>query len=112
MKTTTCLIRLLITVCIISCAFLTSGCNEDKTRWKLRYEPTTDTERQAVANQVIKIMSVTPKTLSGHDQDWDDAIQAATDSAKKTLCRPTLWEHAGYGNWTGKWHYIEENNNK
>jgi hypothetical protein len=84
-----------------------AGCEDDKMYWSERHEPTTDVERQAVAEQVQKIMAATPRTLSGSDQDWDDAIDAATRSAKATCCRTTLWEHVGFGNWTGKWRYAD-----
>lgn len=89
---------------------LLSGCgeSEDKLHWTVRREPMTEAECRAVSDQVVRIMASTPKTLSGHDQDWDDAIKAATASAKETLCRPTLWESRNYGRLTGKWRYLDE----
>jgi hypothetical protein len=92
----------------LCCALLLTSCDEPKTYWSIRYEPTTDAERQAVAEQVRQIMAATPSTLSGFEQDWDKAIEAATKSAKETLCRPTLWEHPGFGNWTGRWKHLED----
>lgn len=80
----------------------------DPLYWVMRYEPTTPDERRAVADHVAKILAATPRTLSGHDQDWDDAIKEATKSAKETLCRPTMWECRKYGAPTGKWHYVGE----
>lgn len=92
-------------------ALLFSGCEHPKTEekyWALRTVPTTDQERKSVSEQVAKIMEATPRSLAGDDQDWDDAIRAATASAQETLCQPTMWEHRGYGIWTGKWHYADE----
>ncbi len=100
-------IQIIVAIAVI--VTLTS-CDDSKTQyWAERQVPTTDEERRAVAEQVAKILAATPRTLSGDDQDWDDAIEAATKSARESLCRPTLWEHKGYGLWTGKWKYIEEN---
>lgn len=80
---------------------------ETAVTWSIYRVPTTDKERTAVAEMVQRIMSATPRTLSGHDQDWDDAIKAATKSATETLCRPTMWESRG-GVRTGRWKYVEE----
>ncbi len=93
----------------IGSAFLLTACGPEKTYWVVRTEPTTEAEHRAVAEQVAKIMAAAPRTLSGNDQDWDDAIKAATVSAKETICRPTIWEHHGYGVWTGQWRYVSEN---
>lgn len=94
---------------IVICSFLLVSC-EEQTTWEVRYEPTTEAERQAVAEQVRAIMASTPGTLSGDDQDWDDFIEAATKSAKQTLCRPTIWERRGnrLESWTGYWKYLSE----
>ena len=95
-------------ICVIfALCFVWCGCTE-QVYWSVRNEPTTEAERVAVAEQVKKIMAATPRTMSGHDQDWDDAIAAATRSAKETLCRPTLWEHLSYQRWTGKWRYLDD----
>lgn len=91
---------------------LFAGCDDDKRWYAVRYVPTTEAERKAVAEQVAKIMSATPRSLSGNDQDWDDAIKAATHSAMTSLCRPTLWEYAKYGRETGNWRYLSENTEK
>jgi hypothetical protein len=91
----------------IALALLLCGC-EEKRWWVVRNEPTTDAERQAVAEQVARILSSAPATLSGHDQDWDDAIRQATESAKESLCKPTLWECGDFRVWTGRWRYLEE----
>lgn len=83
------------------------GCGVYEPQWVLRHEPTTDAERKAVAEHVERILAATPKTLSGNDQDWDDAIRAAHANAKETLCRPTLWEWVPR-EFTGRWKYVEE----
>lgn len=96
--------KLLCLAILIFC----SGCAPS---WILKYEPTTDAERKAVAAHVEGILSATPRTLSGHDQDWDDAIMAANRAACQALCRPTLWEYQGDmngGQYTGRWKYAEE----
>jgi hypothetical protein len=88
-----------------------SGCC--KPVWVERRIPTTDAERKAVAEQVEHILAATPRTLSGHDQDWDDAIRAAQSSAEDTHVRLTYWERVPYGwppNWeySGRWRYAEK----
>ena len=100
----------LIYVALIAAA----GCGEPQSRWYERHEPTTDAEREAVARHVEAMLSATPKVLSGHDQDWDDAIVAAHREAKETLCRPTLWERRynsrfdDVGEMTGRWRYAKD----
>lgn len=89
-------------------ALLLAGCSNpaERTYWHLRHEPSTDAERRAVAEQVVKIMQSNPSSLAGAWTGWDDAINAATRSAKETLCKPTMWEQMdGYR--TGRWRYAE-----
>lgn len=81
--------------------------DSSKTYWHVRYEPTTTEEQQAVAEQVKNIMAKTPTTLSGDRQNWQQAIEAATKSAKESLCKPTLWESYPFGRWTGKWKRLD-----
>lgn len=91
---------------LILIAMLLSGCGRS---WVQRKEPTTAEERSAVSEQVAKIMAATPKALAGHDQDWDDAIEAAHRVACIELCRPTFWEwDIAKQQFTGKWRYAEE----
>jgi hypothetical protein len=74
--------------------------------WRLRTVPTTEAERVKVAELETQILRSTPATLAGHDQDWDDAILAAHQTAVETVCAPTLWEYQpGHGRqeWTGQW---------
>lgn len=100
------------TILVVIASALLVGCSrESRTEWILKQEPTTDAERKAVAEHVERILSATPKTLSGHDQDWDDAIEMAHRQAAKYLCKPTLWEwvNAGYGSgYTGRWKYSQQ----
>ena len=94
-------------------AILLAGCAPTY-EWRLKNEPTTDAERRACAEHVEKVLAATPHSLAGHDQDWDDAIRAAENEARQTLCRPTLWEWKEYNvfsphaEWTGRWKYFDQ----
>lgn len=97
----------------LAAATLLCGCGRPEPIWTERRVPTTDAERQAVAEHVERILASTPKSLGGHDQDWDDAIAEAHRQARASLCRPTLWEwqgdsFLGGGEYTGRWKYAEE----
>jgi hypothetical protein len=99
-------------LCAMIAALSLCSCyiEEDKKYWHLRYEPTTPEEQQAVAAQVIAIMAKTPASLSGESQNWQEAIEAATTSAKESVCTPTLWESYEFGRWTGKWKHLDKPN--
>jgi hypothetical protein len=89
---------------------LLAGCSPSEPYWIERHVPTTLAERQSVAEMTTKILAATPTSLAGHDQDWDDAIEMAQETAAKTLCEPTYWERAqrdagGYWDYTGRWRY-------
>jgi hypothetical protein len=85
---------------------LCSGCGR---QWVEHREPMNDDERTKIAAYVEKVMESTPKSLAGHDQDWDDAIKAAHYTATQIYCRPTFWEWDGWSqNYTGRWRYMEE----
>jgi SOS-response transcriptional repressor LexA len=94
-------------VLVLFAALTLCSCEESSTYWHVRYEPTTPEEQKAVAEQVKAIMAGTPTTLSGDKQNWQQAIEAATKSAKESLCKPTLWESYAFGRWTGKWKHLE-----
>lgn len=100
--------RLLLLLPVLALA----GC-ADRSYWHERHEPTTDAERQAVTAHVEKLLAATPRTLSGNDQDWDDAIAEASRQARFTLCRPTFWEYRVEGfmgsnaYYSGKWRYAD-----
>lgn len=103
--------KLLATLCA---GLMLCGCGS-RTVWIERYEPTTDAERQAIAQHVECILTPPPTTLSGHDQDWELAIAQAHAEARHSLCRSTYWEwqvdsflDGGNGRFTGKWRYAEE----
>ena len=99
-----------IGVCGLLGLALLTGCARSPV-WVERHIPTTDAERTAVAAMIEKVLAATPLTLSGRDQDWDDAIAEARRTAEETICRPTYWERAPAApydqNWvyTGKWRY-------
>lgn len=80
---------------MIAGLLLACGC-ADKTYWDLKYVPTTEEERAKVAEETEKILAATPSQLSGHDQDWDDAISEAKETAMETWCKPTLWERVEF----------------
>jgi hypothetical protein len=101
---------------VIAGALVAVGCGSRDPVWVERHVPTTDDERRAVAEMVEKVLAATPGSLGGHDQDWDDAIEEAKDSAMETLCRPTYWERAPIGfaaemwDYTGRWRYASGTN--
>lgn len=92
---------------LIASLLVFSGCA--KTLWVERCVPTTEAERKAITEHVEKILAATPRTLSGHDQDWDDAISEAHRQARQTVCPLTYWEYKangfpeGGGEYTGRW---------
>ncbi len=82
--------------------------------WHLRRQPMTPEESVAAAQHVQAVLGNVPESLSGFDQDWDDAIAAAHREAKELFCRPTLWEWRSAGfprtdsSYTGRWRYFDE----
>lgn len=95
---------------VVIASLLLGSCHDEgggARYWHVRYEPTTPEEKQAVAEQVKAIMAATPLTLAGDSQNWQEAIEAATQSAKESLCKPTLWESYAFGRWTGTWKHLE-----
>jgi hypothetical protein len=97
-------------ILVLSVLFLT-GCADHAPCWVVRRGvPTTEAERKAITEHVEKILAATPRALSGHDQDWDDAIKEAHKQARETLCRVTMWEIVYDGVWrdTGRWRYADE----
>jgi hypothetical protein len=101
-------IILLLTACLLLGGCMPTPANQ----WVARYTPTTDAERKAVAEHVERVMASTPRTLAGHDQDWDDALKMAYNQARQTLCRETLWERAYIAEYTwedtGHWRYADD----
>lgn len=85
-----------ITAIILLCSVL-SGCSS---QWFAEQRPETTEEREAVAKHELEILSHIPSTLSGHDQDWDDAMATAHKIAVQTHCKHRLYEY--YGGYTGK----------
>ena len=76
----------LLLVC--SVMLLCIGC----TKWVPDQKPETQEERECVERVQGDILSHTPLTLSGDDQDWDDAIVQAHNVAAKTCCKTRLYE--------------------
>lgn len=92
----------------LACLVTLASCDSDEKRyWHVRYVPTTPEEQKAVAEQVAAIMASAPDRVAGDSQGWEQAIEAATQSAKESLCRPTLWESRSFGRYTGQWKYLE-----
>lgn len=74
------------------------GCEN---RWWPRNLPETDAEKICVQKVQAELIGKTPKSIAGHDQDWDDAINAAHEVANKTCCKTRLYEFET-GSMTGK----------
>jgi hypothetical protein len=96
---------------VLLALLLLTGCYDNEAPfWIERHVPTTPEERVAVAAMTEKILAATPDSLSGHDQDWDDAIERAKESAEEICCAPTYWERvyvparASY-DYTGRWRH-------
>jgi len=95
-------------IAIAAVAALTASCVEIRFTWVERQIPTTDKERQAVAQHVEAIIpSMLPEQLGGDDQDLEEIIIEAHNEARKSFCRPTIWEWNG-NHYTGRWKYSEE----
>lgn len=99
---------------IILLTALLCGCGGHY-EWIEHRQPMTDEERCATAAHELAIIAHTPTTLSGNDQDWDDAIKAAHDVAQKTWCKPRLFEWYACGvidprssGYTGRWKEVEQ----
>ncbi len=85
-----------------------AGCGP---QWLSKQRPETPEERQAVAKHEIQILSNIPQTLSGNDQDWDDAIAEAHRIAVKTWCKTRLYEFIpdfNGGEYTGRYKEISQ----
>jgi hypothetical protein len=87
-------------MCVL-CGLLISGCSPD---WIPQRKAETTEERKCVAEHEAKILNNVPKTLAGHDQDWDDAIVEAHKIAIDTCCQTRQYEFSrGFdGAYTGR----------
>lgn len=56
------------------------------TFWRVKYEPTTQEEREKVQELVVKMSQARSGGLFG------DSIEDITKEAKKIVCEPTEWE--------------------
>jgi len=79
-------------------SFLLIGC---ESKWWPRNLPETDAERKCVEKVQNELIGKTPRSIAGHDQDWDDAIKAAHEVANQTCCKTRLYECES-GSWTGR----------
>lgn len=91
---------------------LCAGC-KDSYLWREGREPMTEAEHKAVAEMTERILAATPRSLSGHDQDWDDAIVAAQRAARESVCKLRLFEYLespGRPTYerTGRWKDLEQ----
>lgn len=105
------------TVIILLLVTLFSGCIPRSVHWVQRREPITEADRKAVADQSARLLNHIPLALAGHDQDWDDAIRAAHDSAVVTYSPVTYWEFVEPkhfflaipdSEYTGRWRYADD----
>ncbi len=69
---------------------LINGCTES--HWSPHRKIETKEERACVMKEERTLLRNVPRTLSGHDQDWDDAIKAAHEAAIDTCCATRLYE--------------------
>ena len=100
--------------CVLSLLFclLLVGCGG--TSWQERIVPTTDAERQAIAQHVERVLD-TPYVMSGDDQDWEDVVDSTYREATILFVRKTYWEWYCAGmfdykatGYTGRWRYADE----
>jgi hypothetical protein len=88
-----------ITALILALSLIVPAC----TQWVGDQRPETPEERACVERVQIQILEGTPRSLDGHDQDWDDAIKAANSVACKTCCKVRSYEwDIVSSQWTGK----------
>ena len=72
-------------------SFLFIGCNSSN--WHPQRKVETESERKCVMQEERALLRNVPRTLSGHDQDWDDAIKAAHEAAIQTCCATRIYEY-------------------
>ena len=103
-------------VSLIGFCLLLVGCSNAV--WKERSVPTTDAERQAIAQHVERVLD-TPYVMSGDDQDWEDVVDSTYREATILFVRKTYWEWYSAGmfdykatGYTGRWRYADETETK
>ncbi len=97
MKKLLCVIGIAICVPLLGCG----------TTWVTDRKIETPEERKCVAEHELKLLGKVPSTLSGHDQDWDDAIEAAHAAAINTCCATRAYEFKrGSDGYTGRYREI------
>jgi hypothetical protein len=95
---------------LILLTVLLSGCGNTE---RAEYIPMTPAERICVQQQQAYLLKSTPSTLSGHDQDWDDAVSAANRAARAACCELRLIEYSVFtqaptGKWGSAYRVVEE----
>jgi hypothetical protein len=95
---------------VLLCGLILLLCGCENT-WHPKRQIETPEERRCVVEQEARIMSNVPKTLSGHDQDWDDAIKAAHNVAVESCCKTRQYEYdrAMFSHifWTGRMREVQ-----
>lgn len=62
-----------------------------------------------IKEHVEKIVSgLGLSSVSGDDQDLEDVVVEAHYQARRSFCRPTLWETEMNGHQTGNWKYCND----
>lgn len=89
----------LLMAALMVLALFMAGCGNN---WYAERKPETSEERAAVAQHEKILISNIPAQLSGHDQDWDDAIREAHRIAIETFCKTRLYEYTPGGYPTGR----------
>lgn len=94
-------IVLLIVLAIFGPIAFMAHYGKGDTQWVVEKRPETPEEREAVAREEKSILAHAPHSLSGHDQDWDDAIRAVHYMEVSTACKSRLYEkiNRGGNNW-------------
>lgn len=103
---------------IILCALLAlAACGPDRDQsgqisWRVEKIVVSDAQVAMLRSHVEVLLSHPPATLSGHDQDWNKAIEASYEQTRETLVRPVLVEYVtDKGGWphpTGRWRSFQE----
>ena len=86
---------------LLSCVLVMAMCGcSSESSWHADRKVETSVERACVLQQERELLGNPPRNMSGHDQDWDDAIKAAHTSALDTCCKTRLYERRDQ-RWTG-----------
>ncbi len=96
---------------LVAIVLSVTGCSSE-VYWDTRKRCVTQEQVDKASSLAKDFLSSTPNTLSGDDQDYDDAVIAAKNTAIEIACPTVLVEytktHMGYPRETGKWKYTTE----